>query len=169
MKHFKNKKILVTGGAGFIGSHLTKRLVSVGAKVSVIVKYNSIIDCPRLLSIWDKIKVIEADLRNVDSVYAIKKLRFDYIFHFAAYNHVGDSFTHVSESINSNLFISGNIDLENIKVSFYEISDDKKFNTEDINFIESEFNDLMLEDGFDNMFNFQKLKTFLSSVITEKN
>jgi hypothetical protein len=54
-------------------------------------------------------------------------------------------------------------------VSFYEISDDKKFNTEDINFIESEFNDLMLEDGFDNMFNFQKLKTFLSSVITEKN
>ena len=73
------------------------------------------------------------------------------------------------ESVNSNLFISGNIDLENIKVSFYEISDDKKFNTEDINFIESEFNDLMLEDGFDNMFNFQKLKTFLSSVITEKN
>ena len=73
------------------------------------------------------------------------------------------------ESINSNLFISGNIDLENIKVSFYEISDDKKFNTEDINFIESEFNDLMLEDGFDNMFNFQKLKTFLSSIINEKN
>ena len=58
---------------------------------------------------WDKIKVIEADLRNVDSVYAIKKLKFDYIFHFAAYNHVGDSFTHVSESINSNLFSTINL------------------------------------------------------------
>ena len=73
------------------------------------------------------------------------------------------------ESINSNLFISGNLDIENIKVSFYEISDDKKFNIEDINFIESEFNDLMLEEGFKNMFNFQKLKTFLKSVVNEKN
>ena len=43
-------------------------------------------------------------MRNIDSVAAIKKLKFNYIFHFAAYNHVGDSFTHVSESINSNLF-----------------------------------------------------------------
>ena len=40
----KNKKILVTGGAGFISSHLTKRLVQLGANVSVMVKYKSIID-----------------------------------------------------------------------------------------------------------------------------
>ena len=44
MNSLKDKKVLVTGGAGFIGSHLTDRLVSEGAKVSVIVKYNSIID-----------------------------------------------------------------------------------------------------------------------------
>ena len=109
MNHYKNKKILVTGGAGFIGSHLSKMLVESGAKVSVIVKYNSIIDCPRLLNIWGKIKIIEADLRNIDSVTAIQNLRFDYIFHFAAYNHVGDSFTHVHESINSNLFSTINL------------------------------------------------------------
>ena len=109
MKYFKNKKVLVTGGAGFIGSHLTKKLVRAKARVSVIVKYNSIIDCQRLINIWDKIKIIEADLRNIDSVNAIKKLKFDYIFHFAAYNHVGDSFTHVHESINSNLFSTINL------------------------------------------------------------
>ena len=109
MKHFKNKKILVTGGAGFIGSHLTKRLVQYNANVSVTVKYNSIIDCPRLTSIWDKIKIIEADLRNTDSVCSLKKLNFDYIFHFAAYNHVGDSFVHINESINSNLFSTTNL------------------------------------------------------------
>ena len=78
MKYFRNKKILITGGAGFIGSHLTKRLVEAKAKVSVIVRYNSIIDCPRLTNIWDKIKIIEADLRNIDSVNAIKKLKFEY-------------------------------------------------------------------------------------------
>ena len=51
MSMIKNRKILITGGAGFIGSHLTKRLVKEGAKVSVVVKYNSIIDCPRLIKV----------------------------------------------------------------------------------------------------------------------
>ena len=109
MQYFKNKKILVTGGAGFIGSHLTKKLVEANAKVSVVVKYNSIIECPRLLSIWHKVRIIEADLRNIDSIIAIKKLKFDYIFHLAAYNHVGDSFTHVNETLNSNLFSTTNL------------------------------------------------------------
>ncbi len=109
MKYFKNKKILITGGAGFIGSHLTKRLVKADAKVFVVVKYNSIINCPRLLNVWNKINIIESDLRNIDSVDSLKKLKFDYIFHFAAYNHVGDSFRHVTENINSNLFSTINL------------------------------------------------------------
>ena len=39
----------------------------------------------------------------------------------------------------------------------------------DINFIESEFNDLMLENDFEDLFNFQKFKVFLKSVTDEKN
>ena len=109
MNLIRNKKILVTGGAGFIGSHLVNRLVKEGAKVSVIVKYNSIIDCPRLLKSWDEINIIEADLRNVDSVSEMKKLSFDIVFHLAAYNHVGDSFKHVLENVNSNLISTINI------------------------------------------------------------
>ena len=105
----KNKKILVTGGAGFIGSHLTRRLVELGAQVAVVVKYKSIVDNIRLSSLWDKIKIIEADLRNFDSVNAIKNLSFDYIFHLAAYNHVGDSFLHYSEAMFSNAI--GNMNL----------------------------------------------------------
>ena len=84
MNQIKNKKVLITGGAGFIGSHLTKKLVELGAKVSVTVKYNSIIDSPRLVKIWDKINVIEADLRNTDSVIEMKKMNFDIVFHLAA-------------------------------------------------------------------------------------
>ena len=73
------------------------------------------------------------------------------------------------ENLPSNLFVQGNFDLENIRASFYEISGEEQFNTEDINFIESEFNDFMLENGFEDLFNFQKFKIFLKSVRDEKN
>jgi UDP-glucose 4-epimerase len=109
MNYLKNKKILVTGGAGFIGSHLTDKLLNLGAKVTVVVKYNSIIDSPRLVKIWDKINIIEADLRNTDSVSEMKKLSYDVVFHLAAYNHVGDSFKHVFENVNSNLLSTINL------------------------------------------------------------
>lgn len=105
----KNKKVLITGGSGFIGSHLTKRLVNLGADVSVTVKYKSIIDNVRLSPIWNDIKVIEADLRNLDSLKPIAKESYDIIFHLAAYNHVGDSFLHVNESLMSNAIATANL------------------------------------------------------------
>ena len=109
MKFYKNKKVLITGGAGFIGSHLVKKLQSIGAKVHVVVKYNSFIDCPRISKIWNKINIIEADLRNTDSVLSFKNKKFDIVFHLAAYNHVGDSFKHVTENISSNLLSTVNL------------------------------------------------------------
>ncbi len=72
-------------------------------------------------------------------------------------------------NIPSNLFISGNFDLENAKASFYEISDDKKFNNEDINYIEQEFNNLMLEDGYESLFSFAQFKEFVKSITSEIN
>ena len=109
MKHLNKKRVLVTGGAGFIGSHMVSRLLKLGSKVTTIVKYNSIIDSPRLNNIWRKINIIEADLRNSDSVMQLKKDSFDLIFHFAAYNHVGDSFKHIRENIDSNLVSTINL------------------------------------------------------------
>ncbi len=105
----KNKNVLVTGGAGFIGSHLVSELVTKKAIVTVTVKYKSIIDCPRLAGIWDKVNVVECDLRNLDSVIQLKDSSFDYIFHLAAYNHVGDSFKHIHEAINSNMLATANL------------------------------------------------------------
>ena len=104
-----NKKILVTGGAGFIGSHLTRRLLELGAEVSVLVKYKSIVDNVRLSSIWDDIEIIESDLRNLDSLKQLKSKNYDIVFHLAAYNHVGDSFLHVNESLTSNTVATANL------------------------------------------------------------
>lgn len=36
MSMFKGEEVLVTGGAGFLGSHLARRLVSLGAKVTIV-------------------------------------------------------------------------------------------------------------------------------------
>jgi len=106
---WKDKRVLVTGGAGFIGSHLTKRLVGLGARVSVLVKYRSIIDNVRLSAVWDDIDVLEADLRNIDSLRQFRGLSYDAVFHLAAYNHVGDSFLHVNEALLSNAVATANL------------------------------------------------------------
>ena len=75
MKGLKDKRILVTGAGGFIPSHLTRRLVKMGADVGIITKYNSVIDNVRIVDLWDKIAVIEADIRNQDSLKQIKDFK----------------------------------------------------------------------------------------------
>ena len=73
------------------------------------------------------------------------------------------------KNIPSHLFISGNFDLKNIKTSFYEISNGKKFNSEDTNYIEKEFNEIMLEGGYNHLFHFPKFKEFIKSITSEDN
>ena len=73
------------------------------------------------------------------------------------------------QNIPPNLFVSGNFDLKNIRISFYEISGDKIFNGEDVNYIEKEFNDLMLEDGYSNLFHFPRFKEFVKSITSDNN
>ena len=102
MKELSDKKVLITGASGFIGSHLTRKLVNEGADVSVIVRYNSIEHNVRLVSLWEKIRKYEADIRNIDSLLFLKYEKYDYVFHLAAYNHVGNSFSHVGEAIETN-------------------------------------------------------------------
>jgi len=98
----KGKKILVTGGSGFIGSHLVERLVSIGADVTIMTRYNSLVKNIRLEKVWDKINVIESDLRDADSLKQVKDIAPEIIYHLGAYNHVGTSFVHVNEVFDVN-------------------------------------------------------------------
>ncbi|MBT4191921.1 MAG: NAD-dependent epimerase/dehydratase family protein [Candidatus Diapherotrites archaeon] len=102
MGYYKGKKVLVTGGSGFIGSHLVRRLVSEGADVSIMVRYQEKIDNVRMSGIWDKLNLIEADVRNLDTMQAVKDLAPQVIFHLAAFNHVGRSFSCVQECFDVN-------------------------------------------------------------------
>lgn len=98
----KGNRVLVTGGSGFIGSHLVHRLVENGAIVAVTVRYGNVMACERLRGVWDTITVIEADLRNRGALDAIHEFAPSVVFHLAAYNHVGQSFTQVEECFDVN-------------------------------------------------------------------
>lgn len=72
MQKLKNKKIFVTGGGGFIGSHLVDKLVRKGIDVRVFVRYNSRNDWGMIDSLPLKIKkavdVYQGDLKDPWSV-----------------------------------------------------------------------------------------------------
>jgi len=91
-----SKKILVTGGCGFIGSHTLVDLVENGFDV-VCVDNNSRSN-PRMLEgvekiTGKKIKTYKVDLCNFDDTFAIFQENddIDGIIHFAAYKAVGES------------------------------------------------------------------------------
>lgn len=107
------KKVVVTGGSGFIGSHLVRECLRKGAKVAITTKYNSVFENIRLADVWNKIKIIESDIRNSDTINKINDFKADTIFHLAAYNDVGGSFSNVQESLTSNIIGTSNL-LENI-------------------------------------------------------
>jgi UDP-glucose 4-epimerase len=74
-------KILITGGAGFIGSNLAKRLVADGHTVTVL---DSLLRGNKLdKDTYSKIQFVKADVRDLAAVTEASK-NCDLIFHFAA-------------------------------------------------------------------------------------
>lgn len=82
---FDNKRVLITGAGGFIGSHLTERLVELGARTRAFVHYNS-------MGTWgwldhsplkNEIEVIAGDIGDRDSVKGALN-GVEIVFHLAA-------------------------------------------------------------------------------------
>lgn len=84
-------KILVTGGAGFIGSHVTKQLIDRGDTVVIVDNFNDYYD-PQLkrdrIEIFLKrydCKVVEADIRDREAMGQLfTEEKFDKVVHLAA-------------------------------------------------------------------------------------
>ncbi|MBF0292170.1 MAG: GDP-mannose 4,6-dehydratase [Nitrospinae bacterium] len=88
-------KVLVTGAAGFVGSHLTEKCVELGYQVKAFTHYNFRNDWGWLESSSCKkdIEVISGDIRDYDSVHAAMK-GVDTVFHLAAL--IGIPYSYVS-------------------------------------------------------------------------
>ena len=82
-------KILVTGGAGFIGSHTVERLLTDGHHVTVIDEFNDFYDPAikreNLRVVRDGITLVEGDIRNPSDVEkTFLDGQFDAVIHLAA-------------------------------------------------------------------------------------
>ncbi len=82
-------KVLVTGGAGFIGSHLVEKLLAGGHDVAIIDDFNDFYDPQikraNIVAVVKDISVHDVDLRDGDKVAALfRKEKLDAIAHLAA-------------------------------------------------------------------------------------
>ena len=97
----------VTGGAGFVGSHLVKLLVKEGHKITVIDNLHKG-KKENLASVINKIKFQKIDIRDYQSLEKILK-DIDGVFHQAALTVVQDSFSSPEEYFDVNVHGTENI------------------------------------------------------------
>ena len=100
-------KYVVTGGAGFIGSHITKKLVERGDVVTVIDNMNTG-KKKNLESVIDKINFVKGDILDIDLLEDITK-DADGVFHHAALASIQDSFDEPDKYHNVNVNGTENI------------------------------------------------------------
>jgi nucleoside-diphosphate-sugar epimerase len=81
-KEFEGSNVLITGGAGFIGSNLAKKLVEIGANV-IVADNLSRGSLENLSEIINKIKFYKVDLTDINNCIKVSQ-GVDYIFHLAS-------------------------------------------------------------------------------------
>ena len=110
MRPLRDARVLVTGADGFIGSHLTRRLVAEGAEVHVLTMEVSPIFPHRIVDLRGAIAIHEGNLMDRSAMDAVvRSAKPTHVFHLAAYTHVGKSWQRVDECIQAN--IQGTVNL----------------------------------------------------------
>lgn len=100
--NLRNKTVLVTGATGFIGSHLTRKLLSEKANVHIFLKKNS--NLFRIKDIREYINLWYGDIRNLSEVSTcLKHVQPQIIFHLAAFRNVNRDPDLIEQMIDINL------------------------------------------------------------------
>ncbi len=136
-EYIEGKSVLVTGGAGSIGSEICRQVLKYGCRHLVIMdinenglfylqnelleKYPEERFCARIGSIRDKVRMD----------YLFKRHKFDIVFHAAAHKHVPMMESNIFEAVKNNVFGTKNVIeccIENGTERFVLISTDKAVN-----------------------------------------
>jgi len=108
--NYTNRNVLVTGGTGFIGGHLTGELVANGANVAVI----DIVVHPKstfaLNNLKNKVLLELIDIKDREKVFGFfKRFSPDYIFHLAAEPIVQEAYIDPHKAFETNIMGTVNV------------------------------------------------------------
>lgn len=94
-----NKNILVTGGAGYIGSHVVKLLCNEGYNVFVFDN----LSLGRKENLHEKASLTIGDILNIDQLDIVMSKNIDTVFHFAAWKAAGESMSDPAKYARNNI------------------------------------------------------------------
>ncbi len=107
-----NEKVLVTGGAGFVGSHLANELVRRGYRVTVLDDLSG----GFAENVQQKARLIQGSVSDENLIKVIfSREKFDYVFHLAAY--AAEGLSHFIKKFNYENNLIGSINLINASIN----------------------------------------------------
>lgn len=110
MMNLKNSNILVTGGTGFVGSHLVEELVGQDANVVTTFLTTNPLSYFFTQKLNKKVSMAHIDVCDFDAVFdLITKSRIDYIFHLAAQPLVETAFYNPKQTLYTNIIGTINV------------------------------------------------------------
>jgi UDP-glucose 4-epimerase len=83
-------RILVTGGAGYIGSHVVRELMDTRSHEIVVV---DTMDKGNTINVFPENEFIQGEIQNQDVLKKVFQKKVDAVFHFAAWKAAGESMT----------------------------------------------------------------------------
>ena len=96
-------KALITGGAGFIGTKLSNKLIELGIEVTIIDNFLSQVHEKYHPNLNSKIKVFKGDVRNSKDLDLVISKDLDYVIHLAAETGTNQSMTEITKHISTNI------------------------------------------------------------------
>ncbi|HSF80389.1 MAG TPA: NAD-dependent epimerase/dehydratase family protein [Anaerolineales bacterium] len=107
------QNILVTGGAGFIGSHVAEHLVHMGNTVTVLDDLSG----GSIDNVVEGAKFVEGSINDVELINQLfEQEHFTYVFHLAAY--AAEGLSHFIKRFNYNNNLIGSVNLINAAVNY---------------------------------------------------
>jgi UDP-glucose 4-epimerase len=107
------RKILVTGGAGFIGSHVTEELVRRGHQVTVLDDLSG----GFVENVTSLAEFVRGSINDVELVNKLfEQARFDYVYHLAAY--AAEGLSHFIKHFNYSNNLIGSVNLINASINW---------------------------------------------------